>query len=144
MANKKVTKAKLLEAIEQSAGKTTGICRILGITRPTLGRYLAEWEDAREAIDFAKMELLDLAEFSLLTAVKRGESWAVALVLKDSKSGKERGYGNMIDVTSNGESVVPKVDNERFDRAVSTLADAVRESLSGKSTDKDSNVGSTK
>jgi hypothetical protein len=37
-----------------------------------------------------------------------------------------------LDVTSGGESLAPKVDDERFNRAISSLADALRESVPGK------------
>jgi hypothetical protein len=40
-------------------------------------------------------------------------------------------FTDHVDVTSNGETLAPKVDNERFDRAISSLADAIRESVPG-------------
>jgi hypothetical protein len=105
MAKKKLTKQQILEAIEATAGKTTGICRRLNVTRATLGRYMKQYPELVEAVEFAKDELLDLAEFELLAAVKRGEAWAVQLTLKDSKRGRERGYGNALDVTSGGKAL---------------------------------------
>jgi len=39
-----------------------------------------------------------------------------------------------VDVTSNGETIVNEEGNARIDRAISTLADAVRESISSSST----------
>jgi len=48
-----------------------------------------------------------------------------------------------LDVTSGGEKIQPKVDDERFDRAISTLADALRESISRKSAKPDGDVGTT-
>ncbi len=42
----------------------------------------------------------------------------------------------------NGEPI--KINNETSNRAISTLADAIRESLSGKSTEQDGTVGTTK
>jgi hypothetical protein len=54
-------------------------------------------------------------------------------------------FTDQVDVTSLGQSVAPKEDNaERFDRAVSTLADAIRESVSGKSPEPNGAVGATK
>jgi hypothetical protein len=49
-----------------------------------------------------------------------------------------------IDVTSGGEKITPKVDDERFDRAVSTFADALGEILSGKGTKSDSDMDTPK
>lgn len=105
MAKIKISEAQLLEAIKATGGKTTGICEMLNITRATLGRY-AKNPKIAEAIEFAHTRLIDRAEYKLGEAVERGESWAVQLVLKDSKRGKERGYGNSVDVTSGGEKIV--------------------------------------
>ena len=104
MAKTKITEAQLLEAIKATGGKTTGICEMLNITRPTLARY-AKNPKIAEAIEFAHTRLIDRAEYKLGEAVERGESWAVQLVLKDSKRGKERGYGNSVDVTSGGKAL---------------------------------------
>jgi len=109
MAKIKVTQEQLIEAIRATGGKTTGICEMLKITRPTLARYLERWEDAREAVEFAQTRLIDRAEYRLGEAVERGEAWAIALVLKDSKRGKERGYGNSVDVTSGGNALTVQI-----------------------------------
>lgn len=37
-----------------------------------------------------------------------------------------------IDVTTGGEPLEQRIDDERFDRAISTLADAIGKSISGK------------
>lgn len=43
-----------------------------------------------------------------------------------------------VDLTTGGEKITPeKVDNERFDRAITSLADALRETISGKGTEPD-------
>ncbi len=100
----KITEAQLLDAIKATGGKTTGICEMLNITRPTLARY-AKAPKIAEAIEFAHTRLIDRAEYKLMEAVERGESWAIQLVLKDSKRGKERGYGASVDVTSGGKPI---------------------------------------
>ena len=104
----KITDEQLLDAIKATGGKTTGICEMLNITRPTLARY-AKRPIIAEAIEFAHARLIDRAEYKLMEAIERGESWAVQLVLKDSKRGKERGYGNSVDVTSGGEALTIKI-----------------------------------
>lgn len=49
-----------------------------------------------------------------------------------------------VDLTSNGEKLETKVDDERFDRAISTLADALRDSLSGTGKQSNGEMGTTK
>ena len=105
MAKIKVSKDKLLEAIKAAGGKWTGVCELLGINRSTLARYIKNDPEVAEAIEFAKDRVVERAEHKLAEAIERGESWAIQLVLRDSKRGKERGYGNSVDVTSGGEKV---------------------------------------
>lgn len=38
-------------------------------------------------------------------------------------------FTDKVDVTSNGETIAPKEDNARFDRAIESLADALREAI---------------
>lgn len=105
MAKIKVSKAKLLEAIRDARGMKTGICEILGIARATLDRYIEADEEVRDALETAKERDVDRAEYRLSEAIERGEAWAIQLKLKDHKRGKERGYGNSVDVTSGGEKI---------------------------------------
>jgi len=53
-------------------------------------------------------------------------------------------FTDRVDLTSGGKPIEPKVDDERFNRAISTLADAIRESVSGTGTKSDRAVDSTK
>jgi DNA invertase Pin-like site-specific DNA recombinase len=126
MAKKKVSKAKLLEAIKAAGGKWTGICEILDINRSTLSRYIQDDTEIAEACEFARDRIVERAEHKLAEAIERGESWAIQLALKDSKRGKERGYGNSVDVTSGGEKikvVVEYVDNQTAETARGTNED---------------------
>jgi hypothetical protein len=119
MAKRKVSKTKLLEAIKAAGGKWTGICEILGITRPTLSRYIQDDPEVAEACEFARDRIVERAEHKLAEAIERGEAWAIQLALKNSKRGKERGYGEHVDVTSNGESVRLEFD---YAKLVSNIA----------------------
>jgi len=104
MAKLKITDEQLLEAIKATGGKWTGICEMLGISRPTLARY-AKRPLIAEAMEFARERVFDRAEYKLAEAIERGEAWAIQLALKDHKRGKERGYGNSVDVTTNGKDI---------------------------------------
>ena len=115
MAKKKVAKAKILEAIKSSRGMKTGICETLNISRPTLDRYLADNEDLQEALEFAMVRDFDRAEYKLSEAIEKGEAWAIQLKLKDHKRGKERGYGNSVDITSKDESINPYMSMPKDD-----------------------------
>lgn len=114
MAKIKVSKTKLLEAIAKARGMKTGICELLGISRPTLDRYLLE-PDVLEAFEFAQERDFDRAEYKLSEAIEKGEAWAIQLKLKDHKRGKERGYGNSVDVTTDGQPVTITVQYVKSD-----------------------------
>ena len=105
MAKIKVGKKKVLEAIAQAHGMKTGICEILGITRPTLDRYIAADGELQEALDFSKVRYKDRAEYKLHEAIERGESWAIMFTLKNAR---DREYSDRVDVTSNGETLTWK------------------------------------
>ena len=140
MAKIKVSKQQVIDAIRDTHGMKTGVCESLGISRPTLDRYLKD-ADIQEALDFAKVRIKDRAEYHLAKAVERGESWALQFVLKNAK---DREYSERVDVTSGGEKIVEKVDDERFDRAFSTLLDALREGIPSKSSGADGKVDTAK
>jgi hypothetical protein len=101
MAKIKVAKKKVLEAIKQAHGMKTGVCELLGISRPTLDRYLLD-ADIAEAMDFARVRLKDRAEYKLAEAIERGEAWAIQFALKNAK---DREYSDKLDVTTNGEKL---------------------------------------
>ena len=53
-------------------------------------------------------------------------------------------FTDKVDVTSGGERIEPKDDNARFDRAISTLADALREIIPAKGDGQNSKVDTAK
>ena len=106
MAKTKISKAKLLEAIKSAGGKWTGICELLQINRSTLARYINDDKEIAEACEFARDRVIERAEHKLAEAIENGESWAITLALKNSKRGKERGYGDTVDVTSDSKALV--------------------------------------
>ena len=115
MAKKKVSKQKLLDAIKSAGGKWTGICELLEINRTTLARYINDDQEVAEACEFARDRVVERAEHKLSEAIERGEPWAITLVLKDSKRGKERGYGNALDITSGGDKIVVRITGTEED-----------------------------
>ncbi len=113
---KKLTKQQVVDALRQSHGLKTGAAEILGVSFPTIERYIADSTDAQEVIDFWRVRRVDRAEYKLDEAIERGEAWALAMTLKDSKRGKERGYGNSVDVNNSGGltiTIIKATDDKR-------------------------------
>lgn len=103
MANKKVKKDKFLEAIKAARGTVTGVCELLDITRPTFYRYVEADKEIQEALEFARERSFDRAEYKLDEAIERGEMRAIEIKLTKHKRGRMRGYGDAMDITSDGE-----------------------------------------
>jgi len=114
--NKKLTKQQVVDALRQSHGLKTGAAEILGVNFTTIERYIQDSKEAQEIIDFWRTRRIDRAEYKLDEAIERGEAWAVAMVLKDHRNGKERGYGNSLDVTTGGEALTIKIIKASDDR----------------------------
>ena len=107
---KKLTKQEVIDALNKSHGLKTGAAEILGVSFNTIERYIQASQEAQDIINFWRDRRIDRAEYKLDEAIERGENWALALVLKDSKRGKERGYGNSVDVTTGGEKITPRIE----------------------------------
>ena len=102
---KKLTKQQVVDALRQSHGLKTGAAEILGVSFPTIERYIADSEEAREVIGHWRKRRTERAMYKLDEAIERGESWAVALQLKNSKDGRDEGYSDRVDVTSGGDKL---------------------------------------
>lgn len=110
-------------------------------------RTVAETAGNLEQMRETERQRLEWLMSTLSPQVQKGMVGAVKEARQISESLRKLLGLNMperVDVTTGGQPLESKVDNERFDRAVSTLADAVRESLSGKGGKSDGPVGSAK
>ena len=98
MAKIKVKKPEVIKAIQDAHGQKTGVCELLGISRPTLDRYLQDAEIA-EAFGFQKARRTDRAEYQLDLAIERGEAWAIQFALKNAK---DREYSDRFEIENKG------------------------------------------
>lgn len=115
MAKKKIKKPDLLNAIKAAGGKWTGICEMLDISRATLARYINDDKEIAEACEFARDRVIERAEHKLAEAIERGESWAVMTALKNTKRGRQRGYGEAIDIDHTGGVTIRLIDETNND-----------------------------
>ena len=101
-----------------------------------------EYVDFLEAIR-AEEAAATLRHLAVINNAAAKGDWKASLEwLKRRRRGE---WGDNVDVTSGGKELPqPKDDNARFDRAISTLADAVREIVSGKSDGQNSEVDTAK
>lgn len=86
----RVTDKQILAAIRSCKGLVYLTARTLGINPSTVHRRAQANPRIRELINSERQEFIDTAELALLTAVTRGEAWAVCFALKTQ--GRDRGY----------------------------------------------------
>ncbi len=92
------TRAKFLEAFEETFGNVTASCLFADITRMTFYRWMSS--RSRVNLRFQKKILavrpferqLDLAEAALMRRIALGDTAAITFLLRTK--GKERGYGD--------------------------------------------------
>lgn len=90
MPARKFTEAQAEQALLACYGNVSAAARALGVKHSTLFYRLKKSARLQEARILAEEQALDVAEDSLLKAVKKGEAWAVCFLLKTR--GKRRGY----------------------------------------------------
>lgn len=150
--NRKVKPPTILEAIPGSGGIISTIADTLGVEWHTAKKAIEENEEAKMALENEMEKRLDLAESVVIMNIqmaknqqKNGKGYFADT--SDAKwyvtrKGKRRGYGESVDVTTNGESIKP--DNDGFKQSLSELSDALREIVSDKGTEKESKVDTKK
>jgi len=88
---RKISRKKLLEAIEKCSGIKVLVAKKLGVNRSTVERYAAEDEDVRAAFDQENESLVDIAEAVIRKKMQDG-SLPAAMFVADRK-GRHRGWG---------------------------------------------------
>lgn len=96
-------KEKLLEALERNLGLVTPSCREVDINRDTFYRWCKEDEDFKKRVDEINDIQGDFVENELFKKIKQGSERSILFYMK--YKGKNRGYTDSIDVTTNGENI---------------------------------------
>lgn len=86
------------DVLRKKRGNVSLAAKALSVSRTALHKYIRE-NSLQEIVDDAREEIVDLAEDKLLSAVRKGEAWAVCFALKTQ--GKERGYVERQEITIN-------------------------------------------
>jgi hypothetical protein len=90
MNGEKFPLSTVKKAIRESGGILAAAARRLDCTRSTVGQYIERHPELRAIVEACRDAEIDTAEEQLFLAVKRGEPWAIAFVLKTI--GRRRGY----------------------------------------------------
>ena len=85
-----LTAEAVIAALVETKGLVASAARKLGCKRQTIYNWAKRNKQVRETIDAQRAQFVDAAELALMTAVAKGEPWAVKFTL--STLGKDRGY----------------------------------------------------
>ena len=142
MATERIPTDRIIQALRETNGLVSLAAKRVPCSITTINVRRKRVQAVEQVIQECRGELVDLGELALRKAVLSGEPWAVGLVLKTL--GKERGYSERheTDITSGGKPLQPPVSDDGFNRALSTLADAIRETLPGEGAESGGTVGS--
>lgn len=84
------TTTQMIEAAREEHGMVYLVAERLRCSHVTVYNYQKRHPSVREAFELERNRMVDVAEQKLYEAIQRGESWAIALMLKTK--GKDRGY----------------------------------------------------
>lgn len=108
MATEVLDREKLINEIWANKGKVGLVANRLGVTTATIYNYAKQYATVKNAIDAARQHadevLVDTAELKLQSAIMSGEAWAIRYTL--STKGKDRGYGDQLDIKHSGDLMV--------------------------------------
>lgn len=99
------TQDQMIDAIVKSHGLVSFAAKLLSCNHQTVTNYAAKYPAVKAALDEQRSVIVDKAESALITALDKGEAWAIALTLKTL--GKSRGYVERQEVENSGPGGAP-------------------------------------
>ena len=90
--SRRYTQEQILQAIKGSGAIITTIASRLDCAWSTAQSYVLKWETTRRAMGDETELVKDLAESTLITSIKQGDTTSAKWYL--SKKAKDRGYGD--------------------------------------------------
>lgn len=94
---RKLTVENVAKAIKGSGGIMATVARRCKVDRAAVYRFLQKHPDLKQALNDEREIIVDTAEERLYSSVKKGEPWAIKLVLHSL--GKNRGYSERHEIT---------------------------------------------
>lgn len=110
-SEEKFAPEQIIEALRASKGMVYIAADALGCTAKTVYNYIERYPEVKEARKAARGRTLDVGELKLFNAVERDEAWAIAFLLKTL--GKERGYTERQEVSSDGNITIKVIYGDR-------------------------------
>lgn len=99
----KKNKERMLKALEKSLGIVTPACKEVGISRQTYHRWYSDDPEFKKKVDDINEVQADFVENQLFKKIKEGSERSILFYMR--YKGKNRGYTDSIDITSDGKSI---------------------------------------
>lgn len=115
------TPTQVAEALLASRGIYTATAQRLGCDAKTVERYIARYVQCADAAKEARRGIVDLAEAKLINKLNAGEWPAIHYTL--STLGKDRGWGQSIDVRHKLEDIARQLAEETGEPYEEALAE---------------------
>lgn len=128
MAKQRYTAAEVIKAINATAGIKTAAAKRLSCDVDTIDNYAKRYPTVAEALQQARAGIVDIAESVLVRRLNAGEWDAAKFVL--TTLGKDRGWGNSIDVNVKIEELARKIaaeTGEPFEDVLPVVTDLASE-----------------
>lgn len=97
--------ADLIQKIEEARGNVSAIARAYGRARSTVYEWIDKSPTARQALKDQRELVVDVAESRLFKNMNDGDNQAIFYILNNMKEAHERGWGQRLDVTSDGKQI---------------------------------------
>lgn len=102
-SEKKRKKAMLIKALKQSLGLISPACEAAGISRQMFYIYMKDDPEFKREVEEIDDYVLDYVENQLFKKIKEGSEKSIHFHLRNK--GKKRGYGDNLDITTNGKDI---------------------------------------
>lgn len=103
------------DALIANAGIKTAAAKRVGCSVDTIDRYIERYPTVREAYEQARVGIVDMAESILIGKLNAREWDAAKFVL--TTIGKDRGWGQSVDVSQTGDITIRVQYGDRDDSA---------------------------
>ena len=132
MANKKLTTDQVRIALENARGLKTLAADALGVSFPTIERYIKASIMLQDTVTTARRKRTEMAKSKLDEAIMKGEGWAIMFTLKNKVDPDAEFVGekHALELTGkDGEALIPKVSDEERMQRMKQLAQAIAQEM---------------
>ena len=112
MGASRIRKSDVEAALKRHHGLVGPAAADMGCTRMSIYNAMKRWPELEAVRDHARKMILDMGESALYRKAEAGEAWAVQFLLRTI--GRERGYGDRVDLNHGGRIDLSNLTDEEL------------------------------